>query len=109
MDGGSRDPNAGRDKALAGRQASMDGKPGPEGRATITPVARLRGLLAERGHGDGLPAEDDPTRVDAGLVLAVGDAERRDHLVARAFQAHVVAEEVAARHRRVQEVERLRG
>src|SRR4051812_22460985 len=27
MDGGSRDPNAGRDKALAGREAFMDGKP----------------------------------------------------------------------------------
>ena len=28
MDGGSRDPSAGRDKALAGREASMDGKEG---------------------------------------------------------------------------------
>jgi hypothetical protein len=27
MDGGSRDPSAGRDKALAGREASMDDKP----------------------------------------------------------------------------------
>src|SRR3954453_1644191 len=33
MDGGSRDPNAGRDKALAGREASMDGKRRP---ATVT-------------------------------------------------------------------------
>jgi hypothetical protein len=28
MDGGSRDPSAGRDKTLAGREASMDGKRG---------------------------------------------------------------------------------
>src|SRR4051794_29667616 len=46
MDGGSRDPSAGRDKALAGREASMDGKRG--GRRESGPVRRPG--LAARNH-----------------------------------------------------------
>src|SRR4051812_24178994 len=59
MDGGSRDPNAGRDKALAGREASMDGKPGGNrvaGRVRPIVPGRGRGRVAPQARGRPAPS-----------------------------------------------------
>src|SRR4051794_40409791 len=49
MDGGSRDPSAGRDKALAGREASMDGK-------RALPSAEVGGSWSGHRHCLGITA-----------------------------------------------------
>src|SRR4051812_39077522 len=81
-----------------GKVRVKDGGP-PSSRWPALPLLR-------RGDGGLAATGDDAAGVQVGLVLAGGDAEHGQHPALDPVEALVVAQEVAARNRRVQHVER---
>src|SRR5262245_40644492 len=74
--------------------------------AAFPDFAALSASLFGGGH---LSAQSDLTGEDTGLLIAVDDAEGREHIGPRCNQTHIVAKEVAAGLRRFQDVEGMLG